>query len=137
MTNEIVRMNPKTLPDAGKVGYSQISITNGGPIAFISGQVAWQVEGGVVPKDLAGQTAIVIKNLQASLTAINAKPENIVNMRIYMTDLSDENQGIAMPPLIGFLEGTQPCITGVGVSRLAADDLLIEIEMTVQLPIKA
>lgn len=134
MTNEIIRMNPNTLPDAGKVGYSQISITNGGQLAFISGQVAWQAEGGSVPTDLAGQTAIVIKNLQASLTAINAKPENIVNMRIYLTDLSDENQGIAMPPLIGFLEGAQPSITGVGVSKLAADDLLIEVEMTVQLP---
>ena len=36
MSNAIVRMNPATLPDAGKVGYSQISIANPGRLAFIS-----------------------------------------------------------------------------------------------------
>lgn len=134
MTATITRMNPKALPDAGKVGYSQISIAEPGRLAFVSGQVAWRAESGVVPGSLAEQTAVVIENLQGALTAIGAEPHHIVQMRAYLTDLRTETLETVMGQLAVFLDGTQPSLTGIGVAALAVPELQIEVEMVVQVP---
>lgn len=127
-------MNPATLPDAGKAGYSQITVADPGRLAFVSGQVAWASEGSVVPETLEAQTKQVIENLSRALEAVNAGPRDIVQMRIYMTDLNDENMGIAMTQIAVFLDGVKPSLTGVGVADLAGPDLKIEVEMIVQIP---
>lgn len=132
MSASIDRMNPPALPDAGKVGYSQISIAHPGPLAFVSGQVAWRPNGAAAPASLAEQTAIVIDNLQGALDALQATPDDIVQMRIYATDLNAETQEIAMTKIAGFLGGARPSLTGIGVQALAGPDLLIEVEMVVQ-----
>ncbi len=132
MSVSIDRMNPPALPDAGKVGYSQISIAHPGAMAFVSGQVAWRPDGAAAPASLAEQTAIVVENLQSALAALQATPDAIVQMRVYMTDLSSETQEIAMTEIIRFLGGAQPSLTGIGVQALASPDLQIEVEMVVQ-----
>ena len=132
MSASIDRMNPPALPDAGKVGYSQISIARPGPLAFVSGQVAWRPNGAAAPDSLAGQTAIVVENLRGALDALKASTDDIVQMRIYMTDLRPETQEIAMTGINRFLNGAQPSLTGVGVAALAGPDLQIEVEMVVQ-----
>lgn len=134
MSTSLTRMNPNTLPDASKVGYSQISITNPGRLAFISGQVAWAADATPVPRTLEGQTKQVIKNLGEALQVLEATPHDIVQMRIYATNLNDETQNAAMAQIMGFLDGSQPSITGVGVAALAVPDLQIEVEMVVQVP---
>ncbi|MEL6964715.1 MAG: RidA family protein [Pseudomonadota bacterium] len=132
MSAPIDRMNPTTLPDAGKVGYSQISIARPGPLAFVSGQVAWRHDGSPAPASLAEQTAVVVENLQGALDALQASTDDIVQMRIYMTDLRPETQEVAMGAIIGFLDGAQPSLTGIGVEALAGPDLQIEVEMVVK-----
>ena len=134
MSATILRMNPATLPDAGKIGYSQISIVKTAALAFVSGQVAWRSDGGAVPPTLNEQTAIVIENLQNALASIKAGPDDIVQMRIYLTDLRPETQETAMSQLTAFLGGAQPSLTGIGVSALATPELQIEVEMVVQVP---
>lgn len=59
-------------------------------------------------------------------------PHDIVQMRIYVTDLTDETLSEAMKQLTVFLNGARPSLTGVGVAKLASPDLQIEIEMVVQ-----
>lgn len=135
MSASITRMNPKSLPDAGKVGYSQISVTDVGRLAFVSGQVAWRADEGAVPGTLAEQTAIIVENLKGALQALEASPKDIVQMRIYMTDLRSETQDIAMTQIAEFLDGAQPSLTGIGVAALAGSDLQIEVEMVVQAPV--
>ncbi len=132
MSASIDRMNPPTLPDAGKVGYSQISIAHPGSLAFVSGQVAWRPDGTAAPASLAEQAAIVAENLQGALDALQATPDDIVQMRIYATDLRPETQEIAMAEIGRFLGGAQPSLTGIGVAALAGPDLQIEVEMVVQ-----
>ncbi|WP_390913869.1 Rid family hydrolase [Pseudosulfitobacter sp. SM2401] len=132
MSAAIDRMNPPALPNAGKVGYSQISITHPAPLAFVSGQVAWRPDGAPAPASLAEQTAIVVENLRAALEALQATTDDIVQMRIYATDLNSETQEIAMTEIMRFLDGAQPSLTGIGVAALAGPDLQIEIEMVVQ-----
>ncbi|SHH93014.1 RidA family protein [Desulfofustis glycolicus] len=134
MTNSIVRLNPPTLPNAGEMGYSQISIVEPGRIAYISGQVAWQSNGAPVPEGLVEQMKIVSKNARAALDAVAAKPEHVVVARIYMVDLTAERLEELMPPFIATFDGAQPCVTGVGVEALAAPDLQVEMELVVRLP---
>ncbi|MCB2218638.1 MAG: RidA family protein [Desulfobulbaceae bacterium] len=134
MTNSIVRLNPPTLPNAGEMGYSQISIVEPGRIAYISGQVAWQSNGAPVPEGLVEQMKIVSKNARAALDAVGAKPEHVVVARIYMVDLTAERLEELMPPFIATFDGAQPCVTGVGVEALAAPDLQVEMELVVRLP---
>ena len=133
MSTALIRMNPDTLPDAGKAGYSQITIANPGRLAFVSGQVAWDTNGSVVPETLEAQTKQVVANLGGALRALNAANRDIVQMRVYMTELNDEAMRIAMTQIMNFLDGEQPSLTGIGVAALAGPDLKIEIEMVVQL----
>lgn len=132
MSASIDRLNPLGLPDASKVGYSQISIARPELLAFVSGQVAWRPDGIDTPGTLVEQTRTVIANLQGALDALQATPHDIIQMRIYVTDLRSDRLEIAMTEILQFLNGAQPSLTGIGVQALAAPDLQIEVEMVVQ-----
>ena len=134
MNKVIVRMNPPTLPNAAEMGYSQISIVEPGRMAYISGQVAWRANGEPVPADLGEQMEIVAANAKAALDALGATPQDIVMARCFIIDLNPERLAIVFPPLLKMFDGAMPCITGVGVSSLAAPNLQVEMELTVRLP---
>ena len=134
MTKSIVRLNPSTMPNAGEIGYSQISIVEPGRMAYISGQVAWRPNGEAAPDNLAEQMSIVSVNAKAALDAVGATPQDIVIARIYMVNLTSERLEEVMPPFLATFEGAQPCVTGVGVEALAAPDLQVEMELVVRLP---
>ncbi|MEM8715632.1 MAG: RidA family protein [Cyanobacteria bacterium P01_A01_bin.3] len=134
MTHSITRLNPPTLPNAGEMGYSQISIVEPGRMAYVSGQVAWQPNGEPVPESLSEQMSIVSLNTKAALDAIGAAPHDVAIARIYVTNLTPERLEAVMPPFLAIFEGAQPCVTGVGVEVLAAPDLQVELELVVRLP---
>ncbi|MBT0958966.1 RidA family protein [Alphaproteobacteria bacterium KMM 3653] len=133
MQTSLQRLNPAKLPNTSSLGYSQISVVNACTLAFVSGQVALAADGSGAPDGLEAQTKQVIANLTEALRAVKASPENIVQLRIYVTDLNDEAIAIVMPLVIAFLNGAEPSLTGIGVAALAGPDLKIEIEMVVQL----
>jgi enamine deaminase RidA (YjgF/YER057c/UK114 family) len=134
MMNPIVRLNPPTLPDAGKVGYSQISIVQPGRMAYISGQVAWRPNGEAVPDSLSEQMKLVSANAKAALAAIGAGSGDVVIARIYVVNLTPERLEEVMPPFLATFEGAQPCVTGIGVQALAGPELQVEMELVVRLP---
>jgi len=134
MTASIKRLNPSTLPNAGEIGYSQISIVEPGRMAYISGQVAWRPGGESAPEGLAEQMKIVSINARAALEAIGATPHDVVIARVYLVNLTPERLEELMPPFLAAFEGAQPCVTGVGVAALAAPDLQVEMELVVRLP---
>jgi enamine deaminase RidA (YjgF/YER057c/UK114 family) len=134
MTQTLTRLNPPSLPNAAKLGYSQITVVEPGRMAYVSGQVAQGPEGEPVPADLAEQSRLVAANARAALDALGAAPQDIVIARVFMVDLTPERLERAFPPLLEMFEGAQPCITGVGVASLAGPDLQLEMELTVRLP---
>lgn len=134
MAHPIVRLNPPTLPNAGNVGYSQISIVEPGRMAYISGQVAWRPSGEPVPAGLVEQMEIVSANAKAALEAAGATPQDVVIARAYIVDLTPERLEELMPAFLATFDGAQPSVTGVGVASLAAPDLKIEMELVVRLP---
>jgi enamine deaminase RidA (YjgF/YER057c/UK114 family) len=134
MTQPIVRLNPSSLPNAGEMGYSQITTIEPGRMAYVSGQVAWRANGEPVPENLAEQMEIVATNAKAALDAIGATPHDVVIARVYIVDLTPERLEELMPPFLATFDGAQPCVTGVGVASLAAPDLQVEMELIVRLP---
>ncbi len=113
MSNNIIRINPTALPNSREMGYSQISIVEPGRMAYISGQVAWQANGEAVPTNIIEQMEIVLKNALSALAAVNAKPEDVVIVRIYITDLTPERLEALMPAFLTAFDGAEPCVTGV------------------------
>lgn len=127
-------LNPKTLPLTEGIGYSQIAITHSGRLAFVSGQVALRDDGTPVPSDLDAQADVVIENLSRALVALESPVHSIIQLRIYVVDLTPLNVEMVMGKLGAFLKGARPSLTGVGVQSLASPEFRIEIEMIVQLP---
>ena len=134
MAQNIVRMNPPSLPDAGAIGYSQISVVESGRLAYVSGQVAVRPDGSPPPADLAGQARIVADNARRALEALGATPQDIAIARCFVTDLTPDRLNEGFAPILDLFDGAQPSVTGVGVAALAAPDLQIELELTVRLP---
>ena len=134
MADTILRLNPAGLPDASGLGYAQITVAQPGPVAFVSGQVALSAQGEATPPTLAGQTEMVISNLETALQSLGASPSDILQMRIYVLDLDEGALEVIMGRVTAFLDGALPALTGVAVAALAAPEFLIEIEMTVQMP---
>lgn len=130
----ISRMNPAVLPDAGQLGYSQISVVPAGRLAFVSGQVALTPDLAPPPPDLASQTRLAVENCKAALKSLGAAARDIAMMRIYVVNLTPERMQELWPPVLEFLDGEMPSVTGIGVASLAAPAYEIEIEMTVSVP---
>lgn len=126
----LTKLNPDTMPDAGRMGYTQVTTSPPGELIFMSGQVAWQRDGTPVPEGLAAQAEIAIENVRKGLAAAGAGPEHVTAMRIYVVGLTAENSADAARPLAGFFGGPAPCVTMIGVESLAMPDLRIEIEVT-------
>lgn len=129
MTQSLTRLNPTSLPDAGAIGYSQITTVEPGRLAFISGQVALRPGGGPVPASLAEQAKVVVENARAALDAVGASPEDLVMARVYVVDLTPERLETLMPHLLDLFDGAKPSLTGIGVAALAGPDLQLEVEM--------
>lgn len=134
MTQNIIRINPETLPNSSEMGYSQISVVEPGRMAYISGQVAWTSGGEPVPEGLVEQIEVIGKNIKAALNSVAATVSNVVLVRVYVVDLTPERLEELMPAFLTIFEGVQPCVTGVGVSALAVPDLKVELELVVRLP---
>mgnify|MGYP000105687846 CR=1 FL=1 len=133
-TIPLTHLNPSTLPDASAFGHSQITIMQPGALAFISGQVAWQLGGRPVPSDLAEQAMLVRDNARSALAAAGVEPVHLVMVRVYVVDLTPERLQLVMPVLLDLLEGARPSLTGIGVAALAGPDLQLEIEMIARVP---
>ena len=121
--------NPATL--APPPGYSNVVEISGGRIIFIAGQVALDAEGNLVGKgDFEAQADQVFRNLSAGLASVGCTAGNLVKLTVFVRDMGEvaayrraRNRFFAAcdPP-------AAPAVTLVEVSRLFAEDFLIEVE---------
>ena len=122
-------LNPDTLLKPR--GYTHIvTITGPAKMIFISGQVAIDKEGKVVgPGDLKTQIRQCSANLKAALEAAGATPADIVKTNTYIVNYKQSDYS-AMREARGelFPDGEPPASTLVGVTSLAVDGLMVEME---------
>jgi enamine deaminase RidA (YjgF/YER057c/UK114 family) len=125
-------LNPPELFPSLKYGFSQVVTSPPGKLIFLSGQVSWdereQLQGG---DDLKAQTLQALRNVEIGLRAAGASLEDIVAMRLYLVDYRPEKSPAITEALHETFAGSEPpTTTWIGVSALASEGLLIEIEAT-------
>ena len=82
------------------------------------------------PGDLAGQFKLAWKNLVEVLTAADMKPENIVRLNFYTTDVDAFMAKAAELVPIFANAGCKPVSTLLCVTRLFQPSIMIELEAT-------
>ena len=111
-------------------GYSHV-VTASGKMIFVAGQISVDKSGAIVGAgDLRAQTVQVLENVKAALAAAGATFEDVVKQNTYVVNLNAEALPIIREVRSQFLPPENPpASTLVGVTALAMDGLLIEVEV--------
>jgi reactive intermediate/imine deaminase len=137
MTKQILPMDGPLAQSgtfAGKVAFSNGVRISGGPLLFISGQLAFDDQRNLVGKgDMKAQTRQVLHNIKKVLDWAGATPADIVKVTVFVKDISKFRE-IHDARLEFFPPDHLPASTMVEVSRFVHPDALIEIEAVAALP---
>lgn len=123
--------NPPELHPAP--GFSHVSEAVGTRTVHLAGQVALDPQFGIVGgDDLFEQTRAAMRNVELALRAAGAGWDDVVRRTIYTTQPTEY---AAITSAIEEVQGSteHPAQTIVGVTGLAVEGLLIEIECTLSL----
>ena len=123
-------VSPETVWDPGAQLLSQcIVVANSARTLYLSGQTAITADGrfeGV--GDVETQIRLSFENIRLILDAAGGTLDNVVKLTVYFVDLDDLD---TYTGILGELfPKMRPAQTVVEVSRLALDELLIEIDAT-------
>ncbi len=108
--------------------YSQVIRVSGAQaVVFVAGQVSYDKKGGVAhPGDFKAQAREVFRSVVAQVEAAGGKPENVVKLNSYVTDIRYRADfGAIRGEVFG---DTLPASTLVQVAALAHPDYMIEVE---------
>ena len=121
-------LNPPELHPAP--GFSHVAIAVGTKVVHLAGQVALDRQFGIVGgDDLAEQTKAAMRNVELALRGAGAGWDDVVRRTIYTLQPTEfATITAAIDEVTGGAE--HPAQTIVGVTGLAVDGLLIEIECT-------
>ena len=117
-------------------GYTHVVSAQGGTTIYVSGQVAFDVDGNMVGKgDLRAQAEKATENLVAALKAAGATPADVVKANTYVVNFKQEELRIVRDVRARvFPADNPPASTLVGVQALAVEGLLIEMEAIAVVP---
>ena len=124
-------VNPPGMKPLGM--YTQVTVAQGGSIAFISGQVAVDSQGKVVGAgNMRAQAVQVFENLKLALGGIGATFEDVIKFTIYIVGLTQEKRKAVMDVRSRYISHKNPpAATMIGVDKLVEPELLLEIEAVV------
>ena len=104
-----------------------------GDLLFISGCVAIDVDGQVIaPGDAAKQSQVVHDYLKAALLAAGTDFGHVLKVTVFLTDVKDRNAVNEVRKQ--FFGSPMPASTLIGVSALAVDGLVVEVEAVAGIP---
>ena len=121
-------VNPPELHPAP--GFSHVAIAEGTKVVHLAGQVALDQQFGIVGgNDLGEQTKAAMRNVELALKAAGASWDDVVRRTIYTLHPTEY---AAITAAIDEVTGgaDHPAQTIVGITGLAVEGLLIEIECT-------
>jgi len=121
-------VNPPDLHPAP--GFSHVAIATGAKVVHLAGQVALDQQFGIVGgNDLGEQTKAAMRNVELALKAAGAQWDDVVRRTIY-TLHPTEYAAITAAIDEVTVGADHPAQTIVGITGLAVEGLLIEIECT-------
>jgi enamine deaminase RidA (YjgF/YER057c/UK114 family) len=124
MPREIV--NPSEL--ARPIGFAHGVVA--GQFVYLGGQTAMDAHGQIVPGGIIEQFERAFSNVLATLRAAGGKPEDLVEVTIYLTDVDDyQRHGREIGAKWRELAGTEyPAMAGIGIDKLWQPEAMIEIK---------
>jgi enamine deaminase RidA (YjgF/YER057c/UK114 family) len=120
---KIVVKDNKNLP-LPRAPYAQVVRT--GNLVFMSGAVGRAADGTVVKGDLQAQFRQALDNTRIALAAVGAKPEDVVRITLYLTDMREK--GLLDRMREEFFGPDWPAATAIGVTALASPEYLVEMD---------
>lgn len=101
-----------------------------GNVVYLGGQTALDENGEIVEGGIVEQFVRCFTNVLTTLAAAGGRPEDLVSVTIYLTDVEDyQRHGREIGRHWRELAGTEyPALAGIGVSRLWQPEALIEIQ---------
>jgi enamine deaminase RidA (YjgF/YER057c/UK114 family) len=110
-------------------GYSHVVAAEGTQV-FVAGQIAFDENGQLVGAgDYSAQTRQVMENVKRALAAAGAGFGDVVKLNTYVVGLTPEALGAIRSVRAEYLQAdAPPASTLVGVTALAFEGLLIEVE---------
>lgn len=124
--HENLTINPESL--AKPSGYAHGMLA--GKTVYLGGQTALDKNMQIVPGGVVEQFKQAFSNVLATLVEAGGRPEDLVSVTIYLTDVDDYMaNGREIGRLWRDMAGTKyPAMAGVGVSRLWQKEAVIEIQ---------
>jgi enamine deaminase RidA (YjgF/YER057c/UK114 family) len=121
-------LNPEGLNKPA--GYTHVVVTEPRKLVYVSGQVAWDAKGEIVGKgDLRVQVTKALENLKIALAAAGATMEDLIKVNYYVVNLRPDQVPIIREVRTKYFSAERPpASTLVGVTALAREDFMIEIE---------
>jgi enamine deaminase RidA (YjgF/YER057c/UK114 family) len=117
-------------------GYAN-GIAARGETLFIGGQIGWNEKGEFEHEDLVGQFDRALANVVAVLTAAGGRPEHLVRMTVFVTDIDAYRNGLREIGRVwrARLGKVFPAMSLVQVVSLVEAKAVVEIEATAVLPL--
>lgn len=124
MTNRTI--TPETLPTPSGFAHGILA----GNTVFLAGQTALDKDMNIVPGGIVLQFRQAFSNVLTTLREAGGRPEDLVSVTIYLTDVEDYMaNGREIGRIWREMAGSQyPAMAGIGVSRLWQKEAMIEIQ---------
>ena len=119
-------VNPAALPKPS--GYAHgIKVGN---VVYLGGQTALDSNMGIVSGGIVEQFRQAFGNVLATLEEAGGRPEDLVDVTIYLTDVDDYMaHGREIGRIWREMAGKEyPAMAGIGITRLWQEEALIEIK---------
>lgn len=125
---------PAGIFDSRRYGFAQVAVvpTPFGDAVHVAGQVAWDAGQNIVGAgDIGRQLAKSLENLATALRSVGATLDQVGALRLYIKQ-SHMHEGKAISQALTAAFGdTPPSSTWIGVTSLADEEFLIEVEPSV------
>ena len=114
--------------------YTHVVIPPPGRLVFLAGQWGANADGALVSGGFGEQVAQSFANVQIHLAALGIGPAHVVKVTHYVVDLDQEKRA-AIHGVAGTIWPVdKPAATLLGVSRLARDEMLYEVDVQAIIP---
>jgi enamine deaminase RidA (YjgF/YER057c/UK114 family) len=132
MIHEIVTAEGLAEP----VGFAHAVVAAPGRTVYLGGQTAQGPDGAIVGTSMLEQFDVAAGNVVTALAAAGGRPEHLVSLIIYVTDVAEYRAGLReLGPLWRAHFGRHyPAVALLGVQALFDDDAKIELVGTAVIP---
>jgi enamine deaminase RidA (YjgF/YER057c/UK114 family) len=117
---------------AEPVGFAHAVVAAPGQTVYLAGQTAQGADGAIIGSTIVEQFDVAAGNVVAALTAAGARPEQLVSLIIYTTEMREYRSSLAeLGPVWRRHFGRHyPAVALLGVASLFDDNAKVELVAT-------